>query len=274
MDFIMSITSIFNEQYLIEFAKNALLAIIFIVFIFIILFLTHKLQKNNEKFSEYLNNNKIYIEVFLIVSLSVMSISIATNANIIAQNEIFIQKANNQPIFIFEETRYSNGYYEKLEVYNVGAPLNNFFSASITFIKIHGRKDNKFKEIKVPISYYDIATKSENESELIEFFYGDTVPENGNYFRLTESIGGFYDSLRDNNISGGINYEKYVYITYEDIYGDEHNDLYLISDLNPSKISNEQKRKILMDYYSSKYYLTVEDLTADKLYNILIAQYQ
>ena len=65
-------------------------------------------------------------------------------------------------------------------------------------------------------------------------------------------------------------------LTYEDIYGEEHNDLYVISDLYPHKVSDKEKEKILHDYHESlKYgqFLYVEDLTAEKIYNIFSNSY-
>lgn len=268
--------TLFNmSQYSKEFLTNASIAIAIILVIFIFLFIIYSCKKNDyEHFSVFLEKNKIYIEIFLIISLSVMSISIATNANIIALNEIEIQKAHNQPIFIFNETRYGNGYYQKLEVYNVGAPLNNFNIFPITFIKIWSYENNKYKEIMIPISYYSIGTRTESDnSELIEFFASDTKPEDGNYYRMSKAIEGFYDISRDNNLSYGMNFDKYVNIAYKDIYGEEHSDLYVVSDLYPHKISSEKKETILMDFNNSMYSLNVEDLTADKLYEIFSVQY-
>ena len=262
------------NQYFSELLTTSLIALLFIIGIFGILYcIYHSNKKNGMHFKTFLDGNKIYIEIFLVICLSFMSIIIATNANIIADNELKIQKANNQPIFVFDEIRYGNGFYEKLIVYNFGASLNEFHSSSIVLLKIHSYKDNNLKEITIPIGYYDISTRSGNDSrELQEFFASDTEPLNGNYYRLCETIGRFYEISRNDNLSGGINVYKYVYIKYEDIYGEKHDDLYVISELHPHKISEEEKEKILFDI-QERPFLDIKDLTAEKIYNIFKASY-
>ena len=107
------------NQYFSELLTTSLIALLFIIGIFGILYcIYHSNKKNGMHFKTFLDGNKIYIEIFLVICLSFMSIIIATNANIIADNELKIQKANNQPIFVFDEIRYGNGFYEKLIVYN------------------------------------------------------------------------------------------------------------------------------------------------------------
>lgn len=267
------------NQYYSELLATSSLALSFIIVIFLGLYLVYYLKKSNyDGFNNFLNCNKIYIELFLVICLSFMSIIVATNANVIAVNELNIQKANNQPIFVFDEIRYGNGYYEKLLVYNRGAPVNNFFISPITILKVHGRDtNNKLKEITIPIGYYDISTRSGNDSsELQEFFASDTEPLNGNHYRLSESFGDLYTISRDNNLSIGMSFYKYLYITYEDMYGDEHNDLYLISDLYPHKVSGKDKEKLLHDFHENVkygYFLDINDLKAEKIYNIFVTSY-
>lgn len=266
------------NQYYSELLINSITAIAFIIVIFCILYFIYLYKKKNyTDFKNFLESSRIYIEIFLIICLSFMSIIIATNANIIAENDLIIQKTNNQPLFVFDELRYGDGYYEKLLVYNSGAPLNSFHIAPFTFLKVHGYENDKLKEITIPIEYYVISTRSGNDSsKLQEFFASDTEQLNGNYYRLSSSIGDFNDISRNNNFIGGIIFYKYVYITYKDIYGEEHNDLYVISDLYPHKVSDEEKNKILRNFDESIKYgptLNVKDLTAEKVYNIFNNSY-
>lgn len=227
---------------------------------------------------KFLDDNKIYFETVCIICVSLMSIiisinanSIATTANIIAENDLKVQKANNQPIFVFNETRYGNGFFEKLKVYNIGAPINSFSISAIVLLRAHSYEDNKYKEIVIPIGYYDISTRNVSDiGELQEFFSSENEPLNGNYYRLAEAIGDSYEISRTNNVSMNINFDKYVYITYEDLYSEKHNDLYIISSFYPYKISANEKDKVLFNIQESLKdgYLDIKYLTAEKIFTI------
>jgi hypothetical protein len=211
------------------------------------------------------------------IFISINANSIATNANIIAENELKVQKANNQPIFVFDEMRYGNGYFEKLNVYNYGAPINNIFMSSIVLLKVYSYKFNKYTEVDIPIGYYDISTRSGNESnELQQFFTSDVEPLNGNNYRLYKTLDDFDKFKQNNNLSIDINIYKYVYITYEDIYGDKHNDLYIISDFYKHKVSDNEKEKILFDLQENLnkgHFIHIKDLTSEKIYTIFKTYY-
>lgn len=68
----------------------------------------------------------------------------------------------------------------------------------------------------------------------------------------------------------------YININYDDTYGEKHNDIYILSNTCPYKVSDEEKEKILFDIQDSfnKSHSTYYDtLTAGKINKILYASY-
>lgn len=260
------------NQYLIELSTHFIYALVFAIIVFSIIYLIYYVKRvNGSTLSVFLKENKIYIDIFFVICLTFMSISIATNANLIANNEIQIQKAANQPIFTFDKVSYGNGYFDKIIVYNEGAPVSNVFAAPLTYLTIYSYESGSYKEIVIPIDYYIVGTRGTTENDtrkLYELFNSDTEPEVGNAYIFSNFWHDFQDLKKKENRSIDVNLHEFVYMKYEDIYGDSHEELYVVSDAFPHKLNSYDKEEILKIIEESPYSTQMNKLNAEEVFTI------
>ena len=243
----------------------------------------HFTKKTDSTFTTFLNNNKVYLDIFLIVALSFMSItiainanSIATTANQIAEKDLQIQKAANQPIFIFEKLTYSEGDYEKIVISNAGAPANNIHVKSITYASIEEGNFTSSKEFIFSIDYYndrERVSAIENESNTIKLYELAYYPAHignigGNRYLLSKFDSEFFDSLSNDKHTTPMQWKlcEYVRVQYEDIYGDSHDDLYYVSPSHPYKLQEEASQEVYDKLEEYPYYITMNKLNAEEIY--------
>lgn len=229
------------------------------------------------RFREWLERNKIFFEIIVALSLTAMSIIISYNANQIATDQNNLIKEENQPIFIFNVTHFNNDLnnssneVEKLDIYNIGGPAYNCSIEEYTFFNIQFSdfEGNLRNSANIPMAYYSGITFTGLPTGLMKsFLKNNYVIINGKkcptekYTVLNQISNDLYTYLQNHNSE---NYSKengdlevdlltYVLITYIDIYGENHDEIYYVSDGISFKLS-EYDKICLTKEYNKRYVL-------------------
>jgi hypothetical protein len=96
---------------------------------------------------EWLERNKIFFEVVVAFSLTMMSITVSINANQIATYQNDLIKEENQPMFIFNLSQADNGSLdigERIDIYNIGKPAYNFDAKANIFFDVYLYNESDF----------------------------------------------------------------------------------------------------------------------------------
>lgn len=207
---------------------------------------------------KWLENNRIFFEIIVALSLTSMSIIVSINANQIAgyQNELI--KEENQPIFVFNLTRNDNGSLdvgERIDISNIGRPAYNFKAEPYIFFDIHLYNESDYnseKKAYVPVtSYYGYSVETGSPVELLlsfnKYYFRPINGTNytGNYAVFYHINEDFRNYSQTQKYFGYIELKRYFHITYSDVYGETHDEIYYVDGGTSFKL--EEKDKIDLD---------------------------
>lgn len=209
---------------------------------------------------KWLENNRIFFELIVALSLTSMSIIVSINANQIAEYQNELIKQENQPIFVFNLTRTVNPNYtdngsldkgERIDINNIGKPAYNFTAEEYIFfdIRLYNKSDNySEKKAYVPVTnYYLYSVETDPAIGLLRSFNMDYFfPINGTnytgnyavYCHINEDFGNYSQTQ---NYFGYIDLKRYFHITYSDIYGEAHDEIYYVCGGTSYKLKEKDK---------------------------------
>jgi hypothetical protein len=173
---------------------------------------------------EFLEKNKIFLEVFVATSLSFMAVYVSIQANKIAQNQTKIMEEENLPQL---EIIKSNEYNDQIKIvdnnvwyfFNRGGKLSNFEIKEYTFFRFGTRVELGNDSIILPLYSY-LSWKGTLTGESEGLIYQVDNNHNGvNEVKLRDSLlkFGFYEIA------------SYVAVSYVDIFDKEHIEYFQIS---------------------------------------------
>jgi len=220
-----------------------------------------------ETFRKWLQRNKIFFEIIVALSLTTMSVIVANNANQIAATQNQIMKEENQPIFIFDTRIPDNdtsNVMERVKIDNIGKPAYYFFAEPYVLYDIQVR-DNDYnikKNAIIPVvDFYSYSETSGFTSGNMESFYREnltyTIRENNSSTKYYTNdtmetlykINGDLGSYTKNRNDMFVDLYIYIHITYQDVYGDSHDEIYCIDSYGlQSKLSEHDKIHLEMEY--------------------------
>jgi len=175
-----------------------------------------------KRFRKFLENNKIFFEVFVSATLSFMAVFVSFKANSIANTQTRIMEQENMPQL---EIRMTQDYNQELKIYdnnnwlvfNRGGKIIDFETAECTFFKFYYGQNQD--SIVIPIyGYFNMRGILSGESEGLIY----QVDNNHN--------GKMEIALRDSLLNYGyFEMTSYIEITYSDIFDKKHSDYFQIA---------------------------------------------
>lgn len=180
-----------------------------------------------------------FFEVIVALSLTGMSIFVSSTANQIASYQNELIKGENQPIFIFNTTYFHKSIYddsdygEGMDIYNAGKPAYKFKSEAYVFFDISLYSANHTKmDLLIPVLlYYVDGTVVNAPVGLLQSYSCPIELTNGTHYTYTCNSNVFNKMSDDffhsgnQNISRLIDLKKYIHITYNDIYNENHDEI-------------------------------------------------
>lgn len=228
-----------------------------------------------------LERNKVFIDLVVAIALTSMSILVSYNSNQITEQQNELIKEENQPFFVFNLTEIDTAdTLEVLEIYNAGKPVSGFSADTYTFLEIyyHDFNNDTIKRAYVPIgNYYTFTRVAESQTgtgllltlkrnkhsyekqaayDLRKSKILRAIEEN--FWNYSDDQGKYYNSSAGVNMWASV--FTYVHMTYLDIYGEEHDEIYYVDSWSyfelyeKDKIVLENKHKTL-DHISYLMYL-------------------
>lgn len=218
---------------------------------------TNKSDNKAEGIRQWLEKNKIFLDVVSAMLLPVAAVYVAYKANSIADVQTKIMEQQVMPRI---EIRTDQIFNEKNElsdtqmfsVFNMGGKLSNFDYDHVEFLNIelyNGISSND--TILLPIADYQVV--------------GGIISGNseGLVYTLTNSHGdSSIVNLRNNLITKHIGYcniLSYAKVTYEDLFGNEHKeyfrtnpDVVKIKEIEWNKVKNDFRDPVNKQYYLRK----------------------
>ena len=179
--------------------------------------------------------NEIYFKIFAYLLIPVMAVILSLQANTIANKQAQILEEQAQilrqqqlPIITTDvELLYDErvAYYtdDILRVYNEGAPLRNFnVYDAVFFLVEYGSKNEPLQKALIPvIDYYFVTTHSAEATGLLATLFSEQ-----NNILFSEIEESFRQHANDNNAYGFLSVNRYLEITYTDIFGDDHSEIH------------------------------------------------
>ena len=235
------------------------------------------------KIRDWLTANKIFFETITAVLLSLMALMVLIQTNQIASYQTTIMKSEHLPILHLNvdlewnstAAKYSE---DELTISNIGAPLGELKSRVAIFFRVKWEtQNNEPKEALVPINdYYYVEITDNPQGELRRYYYLDSSGHRGNYYKAVNINWEFSDYANEKNATGYVDLLKYVKLIYKDIYGDNHIEYYLVSDLNSYRLGEKEGQKIFKHYDYNRVTNSVDfdseispDLLYEKMSNIV-----
>jgi hypothetical protein len=260
------------NTYITELLIHFLYTIIFALTVFLLLGIIYFLTKENDTtLTEFLHKNKVYLDIIFIVALTFMSISIATNANTIAtaanqiaENQLQIEKDANQPIFTFQPMTYDNGSTHKIIISNEGTQYNGIIDISdMVYLVVISYDTGHVVKVRIPINNYycsEHVIYEENTNKLYE------VSNSGNLAARSSLL------IELEKRFTNLGWEEYLIIEYEDIYGKTHENVYMVNDWYHHKLNDDEIEEINEIWNSYQYSYRIEELDAETVYDIFVAE--
>lgn len=248
--------------------------LMFVILIFSYLVFLLKCGTCDDKFTKFLDDNKIYFEIFLVAGFTLMSILVSSTANDISQSTLQAQKDENQPVFRFEIKSNDQHNSDDLIVSNLGAYIDNCNIEPITFLAASDYENGVYRKINIPIQYWNAWQIDPTNQIVLREYLG-----NGNSGKFSKIITDYYNTYQTRTIGSTkkiinpLGFNESVYVTYKDTYGEEHNELYILKGPNHIKATDPEKKAILDSYnqslkYFNNYPVSLDNLDAKKVFEI------
>jgi hypothetical protein len=238
------------------------------------------------KIKQFLKNNKIYFETIVIfiltlsllitsIMMSIQANNIAEQANKITNIQVDIMKAQYQPFlnFIIEPIYdFNKSYYaqEKLIIINEGSPIRNFKSTSIICFEFYNWIENKtYSKFRIPaFGFYDTTFDTYNQTGILEESICTQIEEGNRYkiFNITQQFPDYALAKNDNIIHVMIEFKRYILVEYQNMLGEDFQDLYYVDDFGSHALSGQEKESIYNQYTDTELTLNFSLLTVESLY--------
>jgi hypothetical protein len=237
-------------------------------------------QTLTEKLRKKLTHNKIFFETLAATALTLMAVVLSLGQLRVTQEQTTylelqttIQRAQASPQFVVvlkqvlnEVTGYASE--DKLFIYNQGNIARKIEANTAVFFKLSYVNKANFQEKLVPITgYFWITAYSGDATGLVL-----TIQGSENILKRRE-IQDVLDSLADaNNVIINLEVQRYVKLTYRDIFNEVHTEYYFVPATGGSELISVEKGKTLFeDYINASVKGTALDLDkmeAQDLYNL------
>jgi hypothetical protein len=247
-----------------------------------VLMKTRRLYK--EDLTARLERNKIYFETVAASCVAVMSLIVAIVAVIVAlyANELLeqqnqIMRTQSAPLLQFEvrlskDPKTGNYEHESLNINNFGGSLDEFSAEYLYFVHAFFQSNvpaAQAKDKSIPLfKYYIVNVLSGSRTGQLEQsdYYG-SEGNNGKFSRLESE---FMELARQHNGYGTIELDRYVHVTYHDIFGTPFDEVYAISSTGSRKLSPAEGAQIINMHGGAFSGLDFDTLTTQQIYDWLL----
>lgn len=222
-----------------------------------------------------LQRNKVFFETLASITLTIMAVLVSWHATRIAALQTELTKLEKQPIFRFDVVLQfdpATQVYarDRLVVSNIGTPVREFDCRVYTFFKAeYGRRGQPLKTALIPLhGYYSASGVSKNLTGELQEFVAPDVPE-GNNSRAANLIRGFGRRGDQHDAFAFLDVLRYVRVRYKDIWGEWHDDLYLVGSFTSSKLEDRDARLVIIEYetkWSSSLWVEFAKASPELLY--------
>lgn len=222
-----------------------------------------------------LRRNKIFFETITAASLSIMAILVSYQSTRIASLQAQLTTLEKLPILRFDVTLEfdptRNVYHrDTLVISNSGAAARDFESESYIFFEVKYRRDAGQSQIAlVPVNgYYSASFKTKNVTGKLETKTDFAIKE-GNNFKAAEIERQFTKLTRERGVHSITRIVRYIRVTYKDIWGDRHDDVYWVDSITTSKLEEADGKRIVQEYgmkFTRGQFLELDQASAGSLY--------
>ena len=196
--------------------------------------------------------------------------SIAIQYNSIAQMQLDISKAENQPSFLIscaveEDLKGNEKGNHVVYISNEGSSCDNIRIETACFVNVTSSIDYSVFESTFTVKdFYWVREWTGNKKGLL-----CRISCEGNWERFSEL---YFDALNDENTNSSVSIELYARIIYQDIFGEEHINYYSINNLKQHWLTQEDGEKIFKKYNEEPNELSIDELTWQEVSRILFEE--
>lgn len=226
---------------------------------------------------KFLEDNKIFFEVLVSLSLTAMALYVSYQANRIAAVQTKISESENMPVF---EVIASQTYDKALKFYteniidisNEGGPIYNFTPKAVTFLEVaYTDEQNGYtqKIERIPLVGYFTTSFVSNKTK------GNMVTWQGyrNNLKLRDLEKEISQSAMLSNKFVSLEIKVYLLVSYEDFLRRAQVEYYYSSVTGTKKITNTEGEKAFKEYSDAAPGSLQEFTTLDKFELIKILKF-
>ena len=232
-----------------------------------------------EKVREWLTINKVFFETVAATFLTIMAIILAWGQLKVAQKQTeylerqtIIQNAQASPQFVVEldyvrdaATNFSAG--DRISIYNQGILAREVKVDTVVLIKLVTVKNSEMPEKIIPLTGYFWITSCCNNTGLIA-----TIEGTNNFAKWVSIEQSFREITDQNNVIINVSLQRYVRITYRDIFDTYHADHYFVPGTGSPDLLNTPEGEAIFEQYDIRNVvdtaLDLDKMTAQDLYNL------
>jgi len=142
-----------------------------------------------------------------------------------------------------------------LNIYNVGPALSEFNCECIVFFEIrYGEVGKEPRPARIPFfEYYGSIDQTNTPTGKLITFEESGISfksSKGNYLETNRAITEFFLFAEERNAYGSASVIRYIQIQYKDIWGEEHEEFYLVDEFRSQRISNKKGEEVFAEYRS------------------------
>lgn len=240
-----------------------------------------KMSKFKKSWDWLARNKKEILEFIITVLLLILTaegIYLSRQANQITSYQTAIMELEHMPILEFKIGFVDDlsGYPadELLTISNEGYPLSGFDCQGLVFLYVQYHEKGEEPIIaSIPLyDYYSASIRTSDRSGKLAILSSDI--DGGNNKIAYQTIMDFYLTARERNASGSGEIKRYVKVSYDDIFDNHHEEVYLVNTLSGGqKLSETEGNKIVEDYGSKcrqNLSLDLSELSSESLYEKLL----
>ena len=166
--------------------------------------------------------------------------------------------------------------HERLTISNEGYPLSDFDCRVLVFLNVeYNEREEKPKTASIPLhGYYTAQKMTGNLTGELAILTNQEITE-GNKKKADQTEINFNRFAFERNASGDTDIERYVKVSYNDIFNIPHEEVYMVSIYfggRGQKLSEEEGKKIIEDWdskYRQHFSLDFSEISPASIYEIV-----
>jgi hypothetical protein len=210
---------------------------------------------------DWLERNKVFFELTTAILLSIMSLTVSINANHIAEYQAELMKEQNnltkyqnQPIFEFKLVELNSSTLntaEKIDIYNNRTAITNFKAEAYVLCDVY-LSNYSYAEIglsDIVLSftqncYYDVIPTGSSQGLMSSVESTGFLSSLPRYLNSTSSSAELNSYLQNQSNIKQVKLTRYIHVTYSDIYGENHDEVYWVTEIGTFKITEDKKMEL------------------------------